>query len=419
MSDYRAIAAATATLRSLLQSAIEEQVPGAKVRVGPPSAESHETSGGMINIFLFTVQPNVTWRNEELVYRRPDGSLIRKPQLALDIQLLVSFYGESYTPLLLLGLAMAALHNTPYPPLRYFPGADAGGGFPKLGDGRGSSLPITGSGLEGQHHSLSFVHQPFSHDEMAQLWGLFSQVPYVTSAVYLGSVILLEPDVETQPELPVTRPLVHFQSFDHPWLESVEPQIFVWKTGYRLHLQGRSLSARYLRVKVGELDADVETVEEDRLIVSLPDDILVGTQPVRVLHGIPQDDAEGARWDKVTSPVSVTVIPQVGATLQLPTRAGDDEDSVSLAIGVQPMVRPGSETFVLLNSLGGLPGVGRLLPANLSPTLPNHLIVEGKITPGRYLVRVQVDGVVSRPWLDEDPESPTYREVVGPEMEVR
>jgi len=78
VSDYRAIAAVTATLQNLLTEAIKEAVPGASVMIGPPrDYSSHEVAEGRVNIFLYKVFPNMTWRNEELPFRRPDGTLIR------------------------------------------------------------------------------------------------------------------------------------------------------------------------------------------------------------------------------------------------------------------------------------------------------------------------------------------------------
>ena len=150
----------------------------------------------------------------------------------------------------------------------------------------------------------------------------------------------------------------------------------------------------------------------------LPDETAVGPQPVKILQGTSREGA--VRWDKVSSPVSVTIVPAVAATLQLPSRKDQPEHSlINVAIRVEPMVRHGNEAFVILNPLGGTLTQGYILPGTLSSAMPHHLIAEGEIAPGRYLVRVQIDGVISRPWLDENPESPSYRQMVGPSMEIR
>src|SRR4028119_2199144 len=96
MSDYRAVAAATLTLQNMLLDAIQEAMPGATVKTGPPEVRPPEEVGeGLINVFLFKVEPNKVWRNEDLPTRLSDGSIVRKPVLAVDIHYLLSFYGDA------------------------------------------------------------------------------------------------------------------------------------------------------------------------------------------------------------------------------------------------------------------------------------------------------------------------------------
>ena len=86
---------------------------------------SSRLCSGLINVFLYKTEPNPIWRNEELPWRRSDGTVIRRPQLAIDLYYLLSFYGddEKQIPNLLLGAALAALHAEPHPHPDHVPGS--------------------------------------------------------------------------------------------------------------------------------------------------------------------------------------------------------------------------------------------------------------------------------------------------------
>ncbi|MEM8933935.1 MAG: hypothetical protein AAGE94_22280, partial [Acidobacteriota bacterium] len=83
---------------------------------------------------------------------------------------------------------------------------------------------------------------------------------------------------------------------------------------------------------------------------------------------------------------------------------------------VRPAVAASEENYVLLNGRdASSPPRGHVLPATPSPD-GLSLLASGEITPGRYLVRARVGGVVSRPDIDQSPASPTFRQIVGPEV---
>ncbi|MDQ5836372.1 MAG: DUF4255 domain-containing protein, partial [Acidobacteriota bacterium] len=114
MSNFLAVATVTAALSEFLQAAIGPDVPGATVTTLRP-----DSNGGMpptgVNIFLYQVTANPAWQNADLPTRRADGDLVHRPQAALDLHYLLTFYGveAQLEPQRVLGSVVRALHARP------------------------------------------------------------------------------------------------------------------------------------------------------------------------------------------------------------------------------------------------------------------------------------------------------------------
>ena len=93
MSNYRAIATVTAVIRDLL---LESQIhiEGSSVSVKTYSTDFLKTlTGDTLNLFLYQVTPNSSYRNHDLPTRSQNGKiLMAKPQLALDLHYLLTSY---------------------------------------------------------------------------------------------------------------------------------------------------------------------------------------------------------------------------------------------------------------------------------------------------------------------------------------
>jgi hypothetical protein len=192
MSDQLALAALTHTLRVVLSDAIAEPVPGASVTVGPPAAEAGGAAhSSRVNLFLLRTRPNAAWRNADVVdvvHDQPGArSFDRRSVLPLDVQYLVSFYGDAaqLVPERLYGVAASLLHRSPRLTVQDVTGALA------------TSPALQASGLardiaERQPVRLSALDLDL--EELSRLWGLFPQVPYAPSMVVEASVLLIQPD---------------------------------------------------------------------------------------------------------------------------------------------------------------------------------------------------------------------------------
>ena len=108
MSNHLAVATVTGTLRTVITDAVAA-VPGAAVTMQRPDGAAANQGAG-INIFLYQVTPNAAYRNADLPTRRSDGELLQRPQAALVLHYLLSFFGDDgkLEPQRLLGAAPAS-----------------------------------------------------------------------------------------------------------------------------------------------------------------------------------------------------------------------------------------------------------------------------------------------------------------------
>ncbi len=440
MSNYRVIAAVTATLQNLLQDAVSN-ISGSQVRTARPERDpGHEVRDGAINIYLYQVQPNPTWRNHELPLRRSDGTLIERPCLALDLHYLLSFYGDDSRkiPHLLLGQALAALHAEPTPSPIYIP-------RPQPPSDIDPNLDLGRSGLRQESHLLIFTPLSMSHDELSKLWSIFFQVPYSLSVAYRCSVVLLEPELVPQPALPVRTPQGTSVLPRVPLLESITPTVLEYRPDARLTLIGRQLKAKEVVVRFGELEAAPQSVNDTQLVVALPAAIRVGMNRVQVIHGQELAHAASPHWIYASDPVAFVLQPRIVSPPEVseessrpsnsdPTSASSrsGERAVWVKLKIAPKVAPEQRAQLLLNRLRSDPASpprSFAVPAEERLQLTDALEFrvplpsakarpETFAEPGDYLLRVEIDGIASRLEVDSDPESPTYQRFRGPRAQI-
>src|ERR1700744_2485579 len=113
MSNYLAIATVTAALQQILTAPVGSAVSGATVGFGRP--DPGNTTAPLVNIFLYQITPNATFRNCDLPTRRSDGTLAQRPQAAYDLHYLMTFHGDDtqLQPQRLLGAVVTTLHSQP------------------------------------------------------------------------------------------------------------------------------------------------------------------------------------------------------------------------------------------------------------------------------------------------------------------
>src|ERR1041384_1777635 len=85
---------------------------GADVKLGRPTVPV-DPQPRKVQIFLYQVTPNAAWRNMDLPTRDAGGQrVLQRPQAALDLHYLFSFYGNEdlLEPQLMMGQVVRDLH---------------------------------------------------------------------------------------------------------------------------------------------------------------------------------------------------------------------------------------------------------------------------------------------------------------------
>jgi hypothetical protein len=189
MSSPVVISAITATLRNIVQSAIDALLPGISVTTMPLDKAHENRNDNQINIYLYHTAINAAWRNQDPPNRVKPGE-VGHPPLPLNLYYLVTAYGANNDEVSaqgLLGVAMSALHDMPV-----LDPADIR-----------TALPAPANPGD-QIERVRVTHEPLSVEEISKLWAAF-QTNYRLSAAYMASVVLIDSTRPTRAALPVAR----------------------------------------------------------------------------------------------------------------------------------------------------------------------------------------------------------------------
>ncbi|MFO7631073.1 MAG: DUF4255 domain-containing protein, partial [Caldilinea sp.] len=198
MSNHLAIATVTIGLVRYLQGVVGADVGNAVVTAVRPDGPNSGVPEVGVNIFLYQATPNVAWRNHDLPTRRPDGSLSQRPQIALDLHYLLTFYGDEtlLEPQRILGSTVRALHTRPLLTRQEIRSAVAATAF------------LADSDLADEVETVKFTPQPLSLEELSKLWSVLFQTPYTLSMTYDASVVLITADSQPSMAQPVLTPAI-------------------------------------------------------------------------------------------------------------------------------------------------------------------------------------------------------------------
>jgi Pvc16 N-terminal domain len=194
VSNHLAVATVSAALKRTLELALPStlQQQAVSVVTGRPEAPSAGATDPKVTVFLYQVTPNPAWRNADLPTRRSDGlTMVQRPQAAVDLHYLISFFGDEkqQVPELLLGLVLRTLHSRPILARDRIQEVSAG--------------PLAGSNLADQVEPVRFVPLAMTLEELSKLWAVFFQIPYRLSLAYQASVVLVEDEIPVPPVKPV------------------------------------------------------------------------------------------------------------------------------------------------------------------------------------------------------------------------
>jgi hypothetical protein len=433
MSNSLAVASVSFVLVDLLNNGLIDRDISAALgdvsvsAVPPDKIDVLQTNGhSQLNLFLYNVTQNQGWRNAAYPSRDANGERLSNPPLALDLHYLLTAYGaEPFHAEILLGYGMQLFHETPVLPraaIRKSLSAPS-----QVIEGS-SGLPVAllnlfTSGLADQVEQVKIWPQTLTTEEISRLWTAF-QAKYRPTAAYQASVVLIESQASTKSALPVQRRTVTAIPFNKPVISQIlsightSPPLEMDQAmlpGYQLVLIGSQLKGTGpTSVLIGseEVFPDDADVAPSKIIVSIPSDITAGNQSVQVVQHTVLGSPPVAHRTVESDPATFVLHPVI---LNIQTSTGVSTITglpvTQLDITLEPPVAATQNVVLLLNQLppAGSPPETPLSytfvapppfslaspPIVPSPPSPIVSIPYFGVTPGSYLVRVQVDGAES------------------------
>ncbi len=416
MSNYLAIATVTATLQRLLQTAVQLDVPGAKVTTVRPEATGGKTPEIGVNIYLYQATPNPAWRNYDLRNRRPKGELIKHAQAGLDLFYIMTFYGNELElePQRLLGSAVRTIVDNPILTPEMIRATVNNPDFSYLAD----------STLEQQIERVTIFPSQMNTEELSKIWSVFFQTPYVLSFACQGGAVLIEGNRPSGRALPI-RSVQFYTTPSQPMVDQViseaggnQPIV----ADSTLMIRGRRLQADLVQVRIGEARVTPQEVSEKEIrldLSSLPPEeaqsLRAGVQQLWVLHPIMKRSPFEPDRAVASNVMPFVLCPQIVAEPDVWDLWKNSDDLYSAELRVVVDLTVGSEQRVLLflNERSSNNSVGYIFAAK-----PRDEDTDAVVFPildaiaGEYLVRVQIDGAESPLDVDED------NGYVGPIVEI-
>jgi hypothetical protein len=422
MSNYLAVATVTSALRHVIYDEVADLVPGVQVYVTHvrPGGETASTPTTGVNVFLYGVSSNPQWRNNDLPTRRNDGTLVQRPQAALDLHYLVSFYGDD-TKLetqRLLGGVVRALHARPTLTRAMLRAVIT------------SNENLGGSDMAEALEPVRFTPVPLSLEELSKLWSVLFQTPYALSLVYQASVVLVEAETTPSPSLPTRARNLYVVPFRQVVIDEVMPEeglrapIVATST---VIIHGRGLRGDVTHVRVGEEMLEPTSVSDHEVVLPLSaipaDRLRAGVRAVQVVHqrlmGTPPTPHIGDE-SNVAAIVLRPVIIRKHEDLanaeviehEIQYIPAADPEPPKLQVEVTPEVGARQRVVLLLNRISPEPQRAYSLPANQRDADADTMEFDASgVESGTYLVRIQVDGAES-PLLPQGPGPYTHPQVV-------
>jgi hypothetical protein len=412
VSNHLAIATVTFVLGQIVDAAASAAVPGAGVTTQRPDALNGNSGPPQppVNLYLYQVSPSGAWRNEDLPTRGPDGELVQRPQAALDLFYLLTFFGNEteLEPQRILGSVATALHARPMLTREKIRST-----IQTVVDADPAHY-LAGSDLADQVELVKFSPLPLNLEELSKLWSVFLQTPYSLSVAYQGSVVLLEAEGSPRQAAPVRERNVYVEPARRPVIEQLlsrsgpnEPPAAdrpIFSTD-DLVVRGRELRGDDTQVLVGGTAVtSFEQLSNTQIILSLPAGLQAGARAVRVVHrtmmGTPPSPHGGVESNAVTFELRPQIIAPVSVDVQ---GSGDQPRSGEVTVQLDLEVGRTQRVTLLLNERH--PPEGRSprsygfealpRPPTGPETSASITIPVSGVAPGQYLVRVRVDGAES------------------------
>jgi hypothetical protein len=419
MSNHLAIATVTAGLVQLLQTPVENAVFGATVSAVRPNGTGNGLPDKGANLFLYQVTPNTAFRNADLPTRDPRGELVQRPRAALDLHYLLTFYGDEalFEPQRVLGVVVRTLHARPVLTRDVIHAA------------QNANDVLAPSNLADEVELVKFTPIALSLEELSKLWSVFFQIPYTLSVAYQGTVIFIETEDAPRSVLPVRERNLYVKPFRQPVIEDVtaggelnQPIV----VGSTLVIRGRQLHGDDTQVRIAGVDITPSEATDTQISLPLSsppvpaNTLRAGVQGVQVVHrlllGTPPVPHRGFE-----SNVAPFVLRPTIEAIQVTNLggSGDDPRSADVTVTVDPSIGVRQRVILVLNEITDqTPQAYTFLAEPPDADVPSITITISGVKAADYLVRVQIDGAESLLEVDDDPDSPTHNQFIGPKVTI-
>jgi Pvc16 N-terminal domain len=389
MSNYLAIATVTAALQQVLQTAVQNVISGSSVGYSRPNQQDDQKTP-IVNIYLYQVTPNTAYRNEELPTRRSDGSLVRRPQAALDLHYIFTFHGsdDQLVPQRLLGAVVTTLQTQPLLSRDDINTAITHNAFLK-----DSTLPD-------QVERIKFTPTALSLEEFSKLWSVFFQVEYNLSLAYQASVVLMESDVTPQEAPPVAASNLYVVALRWPRVDRVialsgadDPIA----AGSTLRIIGKQLRGADTVVLIEGAERIPGSITDTEITLPLPPDVHAGVQSLQIAQrmamGTPPAPHRGVESNVAPFVLHPTI---VQATAAPDPKSSAAKRITDITLQLTPKIGVGQRAVVVLSNPAANPPAAYVSLPVVSAAESNQVTIPiNGVPPGSYLVRVQIDGAES------------------------
>jgi Pvc16 N-terminal domain len=372
-----------------------------------------------LNIYLYNIATNVSYRNLILPYRNSQGELVKNPQIGLELRyLLTAFVKDQDEDLLLdqkvLASAIRILNENPILTSNII-------------DNAAKEFKLVSTDLADQKDSVRITFQPLSLEELTKIWSSFFQANYHTSVGYHATVIVLDSKLEPKSTLPVRDRLMYVHQTRHLVIKKIEPQELEWTPKAKITIFGQNLIGKNVKVQFDDLlpiSVTDKMTEDRKIVIELPEKLSVGRwKRVQVIHpvlmGSPETDHRGYESNIATFVLAPRIL---RGSLPISVKKGSD-----LTFKFEPAILSDQKIEVLIGDLPALhmistpvPGGGPTLVDSVTVKIPKEdpITKKDSFPTGKFLVRVRIDDEVeSLLQIDQDVTSATFGEMV-PKVEI-
>lgn len=422
MSNHLAIATITATLQRILQTAVQNDVEGARITTVSPSDVGKGTPETGVNIFMYQVITNPALHNLDATPFRSRGTPTKR-QAALDMFYIITVYGNNneLTPQRLLGSVVQTLNDKRVITRDMIREACNDSTLSFLRD----------SNLADQVQQINVLPLDLTLEDLSKTWSVFFQTPYMLSIAYKVMAVLVEGKEPYLRGLPVrdrrTGGMAAFPA--QPCIDQVAAQGEDWEpilVDSTLIIKGRNLKGETATVvRIGGVDVMPSQVTPLKITLPLSavpvDGLRAGVQSLQVIHTVPSEHPNRDSQRATESNAAAFVLRPRVLSLQVDDIEPTDDDlrNATVTLAVNVTIGTDQRVVLALNQITDEnPNAYMFDIPQREQDVQRVMIPIQEVAPGDYLVRLLIDGAESQLVVDDDPTSPTFERYIGPRISL-